>query len=163
MSQQPALPDEQHEKETGRIEAFSDGVLAIAITLLALEIKVPQFSADSDFSLVSELLKGWPTYLAFLISFFFVLVIWINHHRLFTVIRRSDNSLLLWNGLLLLAVTIIPFATELVATYLQHPQQKIAAMVYSGLFLFTSLVFNGLWRHASYKNRLFDKKTDLNL
>src|SRR5262249_16433317 len=143
--------------------AFSDGVLAIAITLLALEIKVPPPPDSGDFSLIDALLKQWPTYLAFFISFFFILVIWISHHRLFTVIRRSDNNLLILNGLLLMCVTLIPFITELVATYLMHPQENVAAVVYSGVFLLTSLFFNLLWGYASHDNRLFDEKTDLEL
>ncbi len=161
------MPDQQHveseHKETGRIEAFSDGVLAIAITLLALELKVPHDTGAKDFSLGLALRDQWPMYLAFLISFFFILVMWINHHRLFTVIRRSDNNLLLLNGFLLLCICIVPFVTELVAEYLQDPGQNVAAMVYSGAFLMTSLLFNALWRYASYKNRLFDQKTDLQL
>jgi len=152
--------EESDEKETGRIEAFSDGVLAIAITLLAFEVKVPSPSNSSEFSLLQELIKQWPNYLGFLVSFLFILVIWINHHRLFIAIRRSDNTLLILNGLLLMSVTIIPFATQLVATYLQSPDAKIAGMVYSGLFFVISVFFNVLWRYASYKNRLFDKKTD---
>lgn len=151
---------ETEDKQTGRIEAFSDGVLAIAITLLALELKVPRASEELGSSLIRELLKQWPMYLAFVISFFFILVIWINHHRLFTVIRRSDNNLLILNGLLLFGVTLLPFATELVAEYLQQPEQNTAAVIYNGIFLIVSLFFNGLWAYASYKNRLFDAKTD---
>ncbi|HVO44584.1 MAG TPA: TMEM175 family protein [Aggregatilineales bacterium] len=138
-----SAPHHEHdEKETGRVEAFSDGVLAIAITLLALELKVPPPSGDPGFSLARELLDQWPTYFAFLVSFFFILVIWINHHRLFTVIRRIDNNLLIFNGLLLMSITLIPFVTDLVATYLQRPEQNIAAMVYAGLFLVNSFCFN---------------------
>ncbi len=148
------------EKETGRIEAFSDGVLAIAITLLALELKVPTSSNSPDFSLVQELLKQWPNDLAFLVSFLFILVIWINHHRLFTAIRRSDNTLLILNGLLLMSITLIPFATQLVAAFIESPDAKVAGMVYNGLFFMISIFFNGLWHYASYKNRLLSNKTD---
>jgi uncharacterized membrane protein len=161
MANQPII--ETEDKQTGRIEAFSDGVLAIAITLLALELKVPRASEEPGSSLIQELVKQWPMYLAFVISFFFILVIWINHHRLFTVIRRSDNNLLILNGLLLFGVTILPFATELVAEYLQQPEQNTAAVIYNGIFLVVSIFFNVLWRYASYKNRLFDRKTDLHL
>ncbi len=150
------------EKETGRIEAFSDGVLAIAITLLALELKVP-ISDAKDFDLIQALLNQWPVYFAFLLSFLFILVIWINHRRLFIVIRRADNNLLILNGLLLCGITLIPFATELLAEYLQHPSQNVAAFVYSGVFFVTSLFFNLLWRYASYRNRLFNAQTDRQL
>src|SRR5271169_6526713 len=77
------------EKETARIEAFSDGVFAIAITLLILEIKVPG-PAGGDLAL--QLLKQWPSYLAFVLSFFFIGIMWINHHRLFNHIKRADNG-----------------------------------------------------------------------
>jgi uncharacterized membrane protein len=158
MNNRPA--DEK--KETGRIEAFSDGVLAIVITLLALELKVPTPEGNGP-GLLQALIHQWPVYLAFLVSFFFILVIWINHHRLFTAIRRSDNNLLLLNGLLLLTITLIPFGTALVAEYLQSADQNVAAMVYSGIFFVNALLFNALWRYASYKDRLFDANTDLRL
>jgi uncharacterized membrane protein len=148
------------QKETARIEAFSDGVLAIVITLLALELRVPEVSTEEGFNLVQALLARWPTYLAFLASFFFILVMWINHHRLFTAIRRSDNNLMLLNGLLLLGITVTPFSTALIAAYLQHPDQNTAAMIYSSLFFVTAIFFNALWRYASYNNRLFDSHTD---
>ncbi|HLY24754.1 MAG TPA: TMEM175 family protein [Aggregatilineales bacterium] len=156
----PVVEPGDTEKETGRLEAFSDGVLAIAITLLALNLTVPSPSNSPDFSLWQELLKRWPTYLAFLVSFLFVLVIWINHHRLFLTIRRSDSILLLLNGLLLMSVTIIPFSTQLVASYLQTPDARVAGIVYNGLFFMISIFFNAIYHYAAYNNRLFDKKTD---
>jgi uncharacterized membrane protein len=87
------------QSETARIEAFSDGVFAIAITLLILEIKVP----SQDHGSLAALLRQWPSYLAFLMSFTYIGVMWINHHRMFTHIKRSDDVLLLLNLLLLLA------------------------------------------------------------
>src|SRR5437667_9414974 len=98
MTDKPTADTATEEKQTGRIEAFSDGVLAIVITLLALDLHVPQ---DRSVSLVAQLLKQWPVYLAFFISFMFILAMWINHHRLFMAIRRSDNNLLLLNALFL--------------------------------------------------------------
>ncbi|MCU1331672.1 MAG: hypothetical protein JWM08_664, partial [Candidatus Angelobacter sp.] len=74
--------------ETARIEAFSDGIFAIAITLLILEIKVP--SRDQG-SLVAGLMRQWPSYLAFLLSFAYIGIMWINHHRMFTHIKRSND------------------------------------------------------------------------
>ena len=88
--------------ETARVEAFSDGVFAIAITLLILEIKVP---ARGSGALARQLLQQWPSYVSYLISFAFIGIMWVNHHRLFNLIRRSDNRLLLFNLLLLLGVT----------------------------------------------------------
>ena len=146
------------EKETGRIEAFSDGVFAIAMTLLVLDIKVPQEAPGR--TLLGALLHQWPAYLAFVTSFATVGIMWINHHRLFTLIKRIDHSLLVLNGLLMLGVTFVPFPTALVANYVSHRDQQVAAMVYSGWFTVIAIIFNLLWRYASHKNRLLDRKSD---
>src|ERR1700704_2483033 len=119
--------------ETARIEAFSDGVFAIAITLLILEIKVPHPSAGS--SLAAELLRQWPSYFAFLLSFAFTGIMWINHHRMFTHIRKSNDVLLALNLLLLLGVTVVPFPTEVLAEHLGGPGQKAAAILYNGVYV----------------------------
>lgn len=148
--------------ETGRVEAFSDGMFAIAITLLVLDIKVPQEVPAGD-HLFTPLLQQWPTYLAFVISFAFIGIMWINHHRLFTHIQRADNTLLVLNLLLLFGVTAVPFPTSLVAAYLDHADyinQQQAVWVYSGLFLLIAVFFNMLWRYASYNNRLLDPQAD---
>jgi uncharacterized membrane protein len=163
MSKKPSPMALEELNATGRVEAFSDGVFAIAITLLALNIKPPTLQETANSSLLQQVLLGWPSYLAFVASFFFILVMWINHHRMFKVICRYDNTLLLLNGFLLLCVTLAPFPTQLVAEYLLHPEQATAAMLYSGWFFITSIVFNVLWHHAAYKNRLLPKKTDLAL
>ncbi|HEX2915546.1 MAG TPA: TMEM175 family protein [Chloroflexia bacterium] len=156
------MTEEQREsesKETGRLEAFSDGVFAIAITLLVLEIKIPQDLPENQ-HLGDALLKEWPTYLAFVTSFFTILVMWINHHRLFTHIKRSDNTLLFLNGLLLLGVTFVPFPTALVADYLEKSDEVVALMVYSGTYIFLAVFFNLLWRYAAYKNRLLARNAN---
>ena len=90
--------------ETARVEAFSDGVFAIAITLLILEIKVPTAGSGD---LGAQLLLQWPSYLSFFISFAFIGVMWINHHRLFTHIRKSDDTLLILNLALMFGVIVI--------------------------------------------------------
>jgi uncharacterized membrane protein len=142
--------------ETGRIEAFSDGMFAIAITLLVLDIKVPQGVPEGS-DLFGPLLQQWPNYLAFVISFAFIGIMWINHHRLFTHIQRADNTLLVLNLLLLFGVTAVPFPTALVAEYINRQE---AVWVYSGLFLLIAVFFNLLWRYASYNNRLLDPQAD---
>ena len=113
------------EKETARIEAFSDGVFAIAITLLILEIKIP---AAGSGELSVQLLRQWPSYFAFVFSFAFIGIMWINHHRLFTHIKRSNNALLFLNLLLLLGVTAVPFPTAVLAQHLGQSDQRAAAM-----------------------------------
>jgi uncharacterized membrane protein len=88
-------------KETARLEAFSDGVIAIIITLLVFSIRVPDKAVVARVGLLRALLDQWTMYLAFSASFFFILVMWINHHRLFTAIRRVDNNLLYLGAVLL--------------------------------------------------------------
>ena len=91
------------EKETGRVEAFSDGVFAIAITLLILEIKVPKLSARQPTGGARPgAPRLWPSFLAFLLSFFAILIMWINHHGLFNLVRRVSPGFLYANGFLLL-------------------------------------------------------------
>jgi uncharacterized membrane protein len=130
-------------KETARVEAFSDGVFAIAMTLLALELRVPHGTSGSN--LGHELLELWPSYAAFLTSFITIGIIWLNHHRLFALIGRVDSRLLLCNTLLLLIVTALSFPTSLVAEYLGHEGERLAAVIYAGTFTLLSLAFNLMW------------------
>jgi len=146
-------------KETGRVEAFSDGVFAVAITLLALDLRVPHDMPDGR-SLAHALLAQWPGYLAFVTSFATIGIMWINHHRLFTHIRRTDNTLLVLNGLLLLGVTFVPFPTALVAEYIPRPAGTVAAVVFSGTYTVLAVMFNLLWRYSSGKSRLLDHRAD---
>jgi len=139
---------------TARIEAFSDGVFAIAITLLVLEIKVPTHTVVAQQGLVYSLVMLWPSYLAFVTSFLSILMIWIKHHWMFTLIHKSDHAFLYWNGLLLLFVTFLPFPTALLADYLLHPDAKVAASIYTGTVLSISLAFKGLWRYATKDRKL---------
>jgi TMEM175 potassium channel family protein len=134
--------------ETGRIEAFSDGVFAIAITLLILEIRVPPQTAHGF--LRDALVGLWPSYLAFLASFMTIGVMWLNHHRLFTLINKKDDGLIAFNLLLLLGITWLPFPTALLAEHLlgTHADQQVAALVYAGSFLALAIVFNLMWRYA---------------
>jgi uncharacterized membrane protein len=135
-------------KETARIEAFSDGVFAIAITLLILELKVPPVEQFGGHGLARALGQLWPSYLAFFMSFSVILVMWVNHHRIFTLIRKVDDAFLYWNGLLLFFVTVVPFPTSLLAAYLLAPEAKTAAAVYAAVGFLIALAFTGLWRHA---------------
>jgi uncharacterized membrane protein len=155
---------EGDEKETGRLEAFSDGVFAIAITLLVLDLKVPKPSELpagpgplGTHGLLAALLAQWPTLLAYLTSFLSILVMWVNHHLLFSLIRRTDHLFLYLNGLLLLFVTFVPFPTALVAAYLERREATAAAALYSASYLCIAIVFNLLWRHASKGRRLLDR------
>lgn len=151
----------QRTSETNRIEAFSDGIFAISATLLILEVKIPNQLTVNAGGLVIALINLWPSYLAYITSFTTILVFWAHHHWIFSLIQRSDHSLVYWNGILLLVVTFIPFPTGLLAEYLLHPQSKIAACIYTGNFLIVSLAFHGLWRHISKEKRLLAIESSL--
>ena len=142
------------QNETARVEAFSDGVFAIAITLLILEIRVPPTAQHDGLRLA--LVNLWPSYLAFLASFLTIGVMWLNHHRLFTLIRKSDDGLIAFNLLLLLGITWIPFPTGLLAEHLRGPDQRTAGWVYAGSFFAIAIVFNVMWRYAVRAKTVFD-------
>jgi uncharacterized membrane protein len=111
---QTASDREKNEKDSSRIEAFSDGVFAIAITLLVLDlIQIPHGSGGEN--LIQVYLRHWERFLAFAIGFCTILVCWINHHHMFCYIRRFDNRFLWINGFLLFLVTFIPFPTAILA------------------------------------------------
>jgi uncharacterized membrane protein len=148
----------QQDLDTRRIEAFSDGIFSIAITLLVLEIKSPNADLVEKHGLALSLIYIWPSYLAYIISFATILVIWAHHHWVFSAIKRSDLKLIYWNGLLLLFVTFVPFPTGLLAEYLLHPEATVATSLYTGTFLAISLAFHGLWRHASTNEKLLATK-----
>lgn len=125
---------------TNRLESFSDGVLAVAITLLVLDIRVP----DSD-HLGHALLRQWPHYAAYVVSFVTIGIIWINHHVMIGRLRETDHSILMLNLVLLLTVVAIPFATSLLAEYLNRSSgQHLAAGVYGGAFLAMAVGFAGV-------------------
>jgi len=149
---------EMAEKETARMEAFSDGVFAIAVTLLVLELHVPKVEPGG--SLSEALLRMWPSYFGYVVSFFTILVMWINHHRLFRLVCRSDEVLPILNGVLLLLITFVPFPTAVLAEHVQTDQRQGAALFYSGSFFVLALAFNVLWHWISHKNRLIDPASD---
>ncbi len=102
----------------------------------------------------------WPTYLAFLTSFAFIGIMWMNHHRLFTQITRMDTWLQVLNLLLLRGVTIVPFPTVVLAEHFGHDGATTATLFYSGIFVVIAIFFNRLWRYASSGNRLLDPNAD---
>jgi uncharacterized membrane protein len=139
---------------TNRLESFSDGVLAVAITLLVLDITVPHATANE--SLGKELAHNWPQYAAYATSFITIGIIWINHHVMISRLREADHMILILNLLLLLSIGILPFATALMAAYLREPQgQHLAAVVYGGSFLVMSFLFGLLNRHILLRKAHF--------
>ena len=109
---------ENETKETSRLEAFSDGVFAIAITLLVLEL-IQMLHPQNGEGLLKSFTHHWEPFLAFLIGFLTILVCWINHHHVFTHIKKTDSKLLWVNGFVLLMITFTPFATAVLAEYLE--------------------------------------------
>jgi uncharacterized membrane protein len=139
------------EAGTTRLETFSDGVFAIAATLLVLEISVETANGRD---LGSELLRIWPSYLAYVMSFLTIGVIWINHHHCVSLIARVDRPFLFINTLLLLVVSFIPFPTKLVAQYLQKPGEESAVLAYSATLLLMAVLYNVWWHYARRNRRL---------
>jgi uncharacterized membrane protein len=132
---------------TNRLEAFSDGVIAVAITLLVLNITVPQ-PGKYHGSLAHALLNNWQYYLAYATSFMTIGIIWINHHVMISRLRETDYTILLLNLALLLCIGLLPFSTSLLTTYLRQGHgQQFAAGVYAGSFLLMSIAFATLNAH----------------
>jgi len=125
------------------MESFSDGVIAVAITLLVLTISVPSIGPGE--TLVHALLKQWPRYAAYTVSFLTIGIIWINHHAMIGRLQTADYPILILNLLLLMSIAALPFATSLLATFLKEGHgQKTAAAVYSGALLVMSIAFTSL-------------------
>jgi uncharacterized membrane protein len=137
--------------DTNRLEAFSDGVFAIAITLLVLEIKVPPSTA----ALGKELLRLWPSYLAYATSFIVIGAIWINHHSMFQSIVRVDHHCILFNTLHLMFIAFLPFPTAVLAeAFHSGMNEPIAAAFYGGTLTAIGILTTAMWYYAAHKHRL---------
>ncbi len=123
-----------------RVEAFSDGVIAVAITLLALDLHVPDPAQPG--TLARHLGEQWPHYAAYVVSFVTIGIIWINHHAMLRRLRAVDHTILTLNLLLLMTIVVLPFTTALMAEYLKASHgQNLAAAVYGGSLLLMALAF----------------------
>jgi uncharacterized membrane protein len=142
------------EKETTRVEAFSDGVFAIALTLLILGIQVPDLKDFTNNNLFNALKGLWPSYFAFILSFFAVLIMWINHHGFFKYLRTINTPFLFANGFLLLMVTFINFPTAVLAKYVDTPAFNIASAYYCGTMVLVSVAYNLFWFTSAYNRKL---------
>ncbi|HET9661480.1 MAG TPA: TMEM175 family protein [Thermomicrobiales bacterium] len=140
-----APPTEGGERDTARLEAFSDGVFAIAITLLILEIHIPEFEEGK--SLWRALADLWPSYFGYAVSFLVIGIMWVNHHNVFRIVRRVDHWVLVFNLLLLFCVAFIPFPTAVLAAHIDQPDESTAVVFYAGAFVVTAIAFNLLWRY----------------
>ncbi len=130
----------------GRLEAFSDGVLAIVITLLVLELKTPHLVAPDDArEALAALVALGPKFLSYLLSFLFVAVFWFSHHRFFRLVQQVDTGLLWLNILLLLALSFVPFPTSMIGEY---PNNAVVLALFALVLMTAGLAFNLMWRHA---------------
>jgi uncharacterized membrane protein len=150
--------------ETGRLETFSDGVFAIAITLLVLEIRVPppDITREGE-GLFRALLGLWPSYLGYVISFITLGVMWANHHSMFELIQRTDRYFLILSVLFLMCIAFLPFPTAVLAEYLPQPGgRRVAVAGYSATFVIIALAYNALWWYAIRGGRLLGPDSDSN-
>ncbi len=135
------------EKETTRTEAFSDGIFAIAITLLILDLRAPEAGTSAE--LWRKLGQLWPGYVAYLMSFTIIGIMWMNHHLIFRHIQRVDYRLTMYNVLLMLTIAFLPFPTGVLAHNIADPGTCTAATVfYSATMLLTSIPYSCVWLHA---------------
>jgi uncharacterized membrane protein len=126
------------------MEAFSDGVFAIAITLLVLSLRLPG-PTPGCLSLTCQLLNAWPQYFAYVVSFLTIGIMWMNHHTIVAHVNRVDRPLLVLNLLLLMGVVAVPFPTQLVATHLLHSGGAAATVTYGLVMIAISAGFAGIW------------------
>lgn len=147
MSKQPAT-----DNDTARLEAFSDGVFAIAITLLVLEIRLP----EGHGTLTHRIGDLWPSYLAYVLSFVTIGIMWANHHAIMRLIGRCTHGLIVANLFLLMTISFLPFPTNVLADHLREggSDQRTGALFYSGTFIVIAIAFQVLWRTAGRNNRL---------
>jgi uncharacterized membrane protein len=130
---------------TSRLEAFSDGIFAIAATLLILEIGV-----DTP----GDLPHIWPAYLAYVTSFLTIGIIWINHHHTVSLIGRVDRTFLFLNVILLMTISFLPFPTKLVGDFLNDPGEESAVLAYAGTFVLMATMHQAWWQYARRNRRL---------
>lgn len=135
----------------GRIDALSDGVFAVALTLLTFDVVAASKNISAGVSLSAHLYHQWPTFVSFLIGFMTILVCWINHHCVYGYVRRSSPALLWVNGLQLALVSIVPFPTSVLSTYINGSadDQRTALLIYGVLFWLIATSFAVLWWYVT--------------
>lgn len=141
-----------------RLEAFSDAVIAIAITLLTLQLPVPHGRR-----LATQLAEAWPAYFAYFVSFAVIGIMWVNHHALLQVVRRADRALLLLNLWLLAFIALVPWTTDLVAENLRQHGARVAVAIYSADFIGTAIGFNAMWLWITRGPQLLREDQDYRL
>jgi uncharacterized membrane protein len=127
--------------------------MAIAITLLILEVAVPHVEAGE--SLGAALADQWPSYAAYLVSFLTIGIMWVNHHHMFTLIQRTTHSFLMLNVVFLMTIAALPWPTAVVAEYIRDPvHREVATLVYGGTMVAIAIMYNVVWRYAVHRGLL---------
>jgi TMEM175 potassium channel family protein len=139
---------------TSRLEAFSDGVFAIAATLLILNVQA------NGSPLGRELARIWPSYVAYGVSFVTIGIIWVNHHTVMAQIAKVDRTFLMLHVLFLMLIAFIPFPTALLAQHIRSEGAQAAALSYGVTLTLTAILFNALWRYAAHGRRLLRTDAD---
>jgi uncharacterized membrane protein len=152
-------PAEERLNETARVEAFSDGVFAIAITLLVLELIQVLHPRDGE-NLLKYYFRHWQPFLAFLIGFLTVLICWINHHHVFSFIKKTDSTLLWVNGFVLLMITFTPFPTAILAGYLES-EGKFAMAIFGFNYIMIAIASYWLCVYPYNKSLIDDSDREL--
>lgn len=143
------------EKGTLRIEGCSDGIFAIAVTLLVLDLHFPEENSIQNGNDLLVFLKNqWPAFLAFILSFFSIFIMWVNHHKIFKQIYRRNSAIMFANGLILFLVSAVSYPTALLARYFDGEASSVVVALYTGIFVMINLAYNLLWFLATRNKKL---------
>jgi uncharacterized membrane protein len=150
------------EKQTARLEAFSDGIFGVAITLLAIEIGIKEYNGATNINLWQKIIENWPEYFTYFNSFATVLLIWMGHHKIFDRIWKANHWIILLNGLVLLFVVLFPFPTRTVGAFIGTDAVNTAVSFYAG---FTGLIVVAMFllTLCIVKNKKYMLNPDKNL
>jgi len=133
------------EKQTSRLEALSDGIFGVAITLLAIEIGIKEYEGADNFNLWGKIIERWPEYFSYFNSFATVLLIWMGHNKIFKQLRAANHWVILLNGLVLLLVVLFPYPTKTVGTFIGTNAENTAVAFYAaftGSIAVSMMIFN---------------------
>jgi len=153
--QNPFAFAKDDERGTNRLEGFSDGIFATAATLLIFSVALPETDGTAE-GLMQALRDQGPIVAGLILSYILIVSTWASHHRLYRFIARTDHTLLVLNGVMLLSVVMVPFVTTLLATTLEHPNQmSLGAGLYGGIWTLGGIAYNATWWYA-VRARLID-------
>jgi len=150
--------DHDHSLSTKRIEGFSDAVFAIIVTLLVLDLRVPDLQHITNQSTVKVLIALAPQFVSFALSFFILCIFWVNHHQFFHALRRADRKLLWLNNLVLFWLCFIPFPTALLGRY---PTNVVVAMLFGSALFFAAISFSAMIHYAMFEKKLLEEHVNL--